>query len=173
MQVHDTDINQTQAMGHPTWYEAPLEALSTLLQEHPRPDVVVLNAGLWAPHGQYVEEHGATLALQQYRILLGNASAMVCCCHEYSMNMGTYVHTCVITQAAEHGVKLIWKSTTTYDTMTKHSKVLHAAASQAAAELNLPVYDVHSFGNNAIRDGFAQSLYFDKSLHYWSFAYQV
>lgn len=75
-------------------------------------------------------------------------------------------------QAAEAGVKLLWKTTTTYDSLATSSTVLHEAALQAAAEFGVPVYDVHSFGKNAIRDGFARKTYLDYSTHYWAFVYQ-
>lgn len=70
-------VGYQQAMGHPTWYQAPLESLRALLSERPLPDVVVVNAGLWAPQGQYTTPEGPELALQHYRVLLGGASAMV------------------------------------------------------------------------------------------------
>lgn len=71
----------SQAMGHPTWYEAPLDALRVLLQEQPRPDVVILNVGLWAGTSDGARtENPSTFVLQQYRTLLGNASAMVGWC---------------------------------------------------------------------------------------------
>lgn len=50
--------------------------------------------------------------------------------------------------------------------------MLHEAALQAAAEFGVPVYDVHSFSSNAVRDGFARQMYMDRSTHYWGFVYQ-
>lgn len=68
-------VGYQQAMGYPTWYKAPLMALRAVLAESPLPDVVVLNAGLWARQEDYTP--GPELALQHYRVLLGEASAMV------------------------------------------------------------------------------------------------
>lgn len=73
----DLKVGYQQAMGHPTWYKAPVVALRAVLAERPLPDVVVLNAGLWAPQGNYTGPEGPALALQHYRVLLNRSSAMV------------------------------------------------------------------------------------------------
>lgn len=54
--------------------------------------------------------------------------------------MARHLRTCVITQAAMHGVKLIWRTTTAGVTLTPLRMQLHKAQVLAAQEVGVPVW---------------------------------